>query len=67
MKCSTGERALIIGILHAINYDALGEQLCTSIKRSFFDLLHSTDVDTRALVGSCIARLAPSPILFPNR
>jgi hypothetical protein len=56
-SASSGEKCLIIAILHAIDYDRLAEDLCSECGRSFFDLLTVTDVDTRALVACCVLRL----------
>lgn len=54
---SSGEQCLVIGILHAIDYDRLAEDMCRESGRSFFDLLTVTDVETRALVACCVLRL----------
>lgn len=61
--CSTGERALIVGILHAIDYDKLAEILCQRLNRSPLELFSEADVDTRALIACCIARLQPGPAI----
>ena len=59
--CSTGERALIVAILHAIDYDQLAERLCEERGTTPLEIISHADVDTRALIACCIARLAPVP------
>lgn len=59
--CSLGERGLIVGILHAIDYDKLAEKLCEEHGTTPLEVISHADVDTRALIACCIAMLAPMP------
>lgn len=60
---TAGERALIVGILHAIDYDEVAEQLCGEIKTSPLGLMAFVDLEMRTLVACCIALLGPMPSL----
>ena len=54
---STGERVLILAILHAIDYDAVADGFAREHGRSFFDLLGSADRNVRVAAAACIARV----------
>ena len=54
---STGERGLMLAVLHAIDYDALAEKLGAEHRGSFFQIIDIADSKYRTAAAACIARI----------
>lgn len=54
---STGDRALMLAVLHAADYTWLADELQAECERSFFDLMESVHGEWAWAIAACIARL----------
>lgn len=54
--CSTGERTVILGILFAMNYRELADELAHEVGRSFLDFAESTSGEHLDAAIACIRR-----------
>jgi hypothetical protein len=54
---SSGERGLMLAVLHAIDYDALADKLGAEYNRTFFQIIDLADDSYRSAAAACIARL----------